>query len=118
MALDDFGTGFSSMAYLERLPVDTIKIDQTFIRNLVLGKDSRAIVDAIIAMSRALGKTVVAEGVETEEQLAALLQMGCDRIQGYLVAPAVDAPALAALVRAPQSGRRPGVAVVGGSAKP
>ena len=91
MALDDFGTGFSSMAYLERLPVDTIKIDQTFVRNLALGKDSRAIVSAIIAMSRALGKTAVAEGVETDTQLQILRQLGCHRIQGYLVSPAVAA---------------------------
>lgn len=99
MALDDFGTGFSSMAYLERLPVDTIKIDQTFIRNLAIGKDSRAIVSAIIAMSRALGKTVVAEGVETDTQADMLRQLGCDRIQGFLVSPAVYAGAFSRIAR-------------------
>ena len=97
IALDDFGTGFSSMAYLERLPVDTIKIDQTFIRNLAVGRDSRSIVSAIIAMSHALGKTVVAEGVETEAQAELLRQLGCHRIQGYLVSPAVHAGAFSRL---------------------
>jgi diguanylate cyclase (GGDEF)-like protein len=99
LALDDFGTGFSSMAYLERLPVDTLKIDQTFVRNLALGKDSRAIVTAIIAMAGALGKAVVAEGVETETQAQILRVLGCDRIQGFLLSPAVDAAAFSRIAR-------------------
>jgi diguanylate cyclase (GGDEF)-like protein len=93
IALDDFGTGFSSLSYLERLPVDTIKIDQSFVRNLEQGGDSKAIVAAIIAMSEALGKKIVAEGVETDGQLRMLRELGCERIQGFLISPAVDAAA-------------------------
>jgi diguanylate cyclase (GGDEF)-like protein len=99
IALDDFGTGFSSLSYLERLPVDTIKIDQSFVRNLEHGGDSKAIVAAIIAMSEALGKKVVAEGVETETQLRMLSQLGCERIQGFLISPAVEAAAFEQLAR-------------------
>jgi len=89
IALDDFGTGFSSMAYLKRFPVREIKIDRVFIEGLGQGADSEAIVAAIIAMSHALGKMVVAEGVETREQLALLERMDCDQIQGFLISPAV-----------------------------
>ena len=99
IALDDFGTGFSSMAYLKRFPVRTIKIDRVFVDGLGPGGDSRAIVAAIIAMSRALGKNVVAEGVETAEQLAILGELGCDEIQGHYFAPALPAEDFAAFVR-------------------
>jgi diguanylate cyclase (GGDEF)-like protein len=91
IALDDFGTGFSSMAYLKRLPVNTIKIDRIFVDGLEDSDDSKAIVAAIIAMSHALGKIVVAEGVENEAQAAVLRAQGCDQIQGYLISPAVAA---------------------------
>ena len=89
IALDDFGTGFSSMTYLQRFPVHTVKIDRVFVEGLVLSADSQAIVAAIIAMSHALGKLVIAEGVETEGQLALLKTLRCDEIQGFLVAPAL-----------------------------
>jgi EAL domain-containing protein (putative c-di-GMP-specific phosphodiesterase class I) len=89
IALDDFGTGFSSMSYLKRLPVSTIKIDRVFIDGMEPGSDAEAIVAAIIAMSHALGKSVIAEGVETEEQAAVLRRLHCDEIQGYLVSPAL-----------------------------
>ena len=72
------------MAYLTRFPVREIKIDRVFIDGLTRGADSVAIVAAIVAMSHALGKTVVAEGVETEEQAARLRQLGCDQLQGFL----------------------------------
>jgi diguanylate cyclase (GGDEF)-like protein len=107
IALDDFGTGFSSMAYLTRFPVDTIKIDHVFVDGLGRSADSEAIVSAIIAMSRALGKRVVAEGVETLGQLAILERLGCDFIQGYILSPALPADEFAAFVREGATGGMP-----------
>ncbi len=89
IALDDFGTGFSSMSYLQRFPVHTIKIDRVFIEGIDRTSDSQAIVAAIIAMSHALGKTVIAEGVETAGQLALLTKLRCDEIQGFLISRAL-----------------------------
>ena len=100
IALDDFGTGYSSMSYLKRLPVSTIKIDRAFVDGMQEGEDSEAIVAAIIAMSHALGKSVIAEGVESEPQEALLRKLGCDEVQGFLYAHALAAPEFAALVRA------------------
>jgi diguanylate cyclase (GGDEF)-like protein len=100
IALDDFGTGFSSMAYLKRYPVHTIKIDRVFIDGLERSADSEAIVAAIIAMSHALGKSVIAEGVETAEQLALLRKLRCDEMQGFLFSPALPHEEFAAMVRA------------------
>lgn len=99
IALDDFGTGFSSMSYLKRLPVTTIKIDRVFIDGMHEGEDSEAIAAAIIAMSHALGKSVIAEGVETEAQEAILRRLHCDEVQGFLYAPALAPAEFAALVR-------------------
>ncbi|MGZ5047342.1 MAG: bifunctional diguanylate cyclase/phosphodiesterase [Usitatibacter sp.] len=86
IAIDDFGTGYSGLAYLKRLPIDTVKIDQSFVRDLTVDPDDAAIVTAIVAMSRSLGIDVVAEGVESEEQLEALKRLGCQRAQGFLLA--------------------------------
>jgi diguanylate cyclase (GGDEF)-like protein len=83
IALDDFGTGFSSMSYLKRFPVHTVKIDRVFVKDLPADTDSEAIVTAIIAMAHALGKSVTAEGVETDEQWSLLRKLNCDRVQGY-----------------------------------
>jgi EAL domain-containing protein (putative c-di-GMP-specific phosphodiesterase class I) len=83
ISLDDFGTGFSSMAYLKRFAVHTVKIDRVFIEGLGRDADSEAIVAAIIAMAHALGKTVTAEGIETAEQWSLLCKLGCDRAQGF-----------------------------------
>lgn len=86
VALDDFGTGFSSLSYFRSLPVDLIKIDQSFIRNMLEDDSDRAIVESVIYMAQRFSRSVLAEGVETREHAAALLAMGCDLIQGYGIA--------------------------------
>lgn len=83
LAIDDFGTGYSALSYLQRFPIDTIKIDQSFIRNIVTNLEAQAIVRAIIGMAAALNIRVIAEGVESKEQLAFLRKEGCQECQGY-----------------------------------
>ena len=84
LAIDDFGTGYSSMSLMKKFPIDTIKIDRSFVRDLAQSAEDRAIATAIISMGKALGLTVVAEGVETCEQDAFLRGHACDEVQGYL----------------------------------
>jgi len=94
IALDDFGTGYSSLSYLKELPIDSVKVDSRFVRDLEETREGTALVSAIIGMAHGLGIRVTAEGVETPEVLELLRQMGCDEAQGYLISS--PAPAAAA----------------------
>ena len=99
ISLDDFGTGFSSLAYLKRFPVDTVKIDRGFIRDLAFDPDDAAIVAAILSIARQLDLNVVAEGVETLEQRDFLAERTCPEIQGFLYSPPVSPEEFCELLR-------------------
>ncbi len=100
-ALDDFGTGFSSLSYLRRFHFDTLKIDRSFVRDVIADPEDGAITSAILSMSRALGLQVVAEGVETAEQRAFLMERGCDLMQGYYFSRPVEARFITGLIEGP-----------------
>ena len=85
-ALDDFGTGYSSLTYLKRLPISTVKIDQSFVRDMLLDRDNRSILDGILWIMRQLHRSVIAEGVETLEHGRTLMDLGCEMAQGYGIA--------------------------------
>lgn len=100
LAIDDFGTGYSSLAYLKRLPLDVLKIDRRFIEHIPQAKDDKQITSAIIALAHTMNFEVLAEGVETAEQLAFLREQGCDLYQGYYYSKALPASEFTALLRA------------------
>ncbi|QJU58911.1 EAL domain-containing protein [Sphingomonas sp. AP4-R1] len=105
VALDDFGTGYASLTHLQAFPVDVIKIDRSFVSNLQPGSGDAAIVDAVVGLGKRLGMTVVAEGIETQEQAAYLLEQGCDFGQGYFFGKAVTAEEAEAMLRAQEAKR-------------
>ncbi len=99
VAIDDFGTGYSSFTYLKRFPIDSIKIDQSFVRTIPESRDDSAIVAAILAMAHNMCLTTVAEGVETEEQVRFLRARGCDMLQGYIFSEPLEQAEFAELLR-------------------
>ena len=98
--IDDFGTGFSSLANLAQLSVDALKIDRSFISNLHSNPKNGKIVRAIVTLAQNLGISVTAEGIETQEQLDTVMDLGCDEVQGYFFAKPMDAPAVEAVLLA------------------
>jgi EAL domain-containing protein (putative c-di-GMP-specific phosphodiesterase class I) len=102
ISMDDFGTGYSSLSYLRSFPFDNIKIDQSFIHDLIGSDDSLAIVRAVTSLGAALGMTITAEGVETSEQLECLRNEGCTEVQGIFVQPASSLGAACGILLRPQ----------------
>jgi EAL domain-containing protein (putative c-di-GMP-specific phosphodiesterase class I) len=98
ISMDDFGTGYSSLGYLRAFPFDKIKIDRSFMTGPNPKQDSMAIVKAVIGLGQSLGMATTAEGVETEEQLAAVREQGCSEVQGFLFSPPLPASGVDALL--------------------
>ena len=98
LALDDFGKGYSSLGYLHRFPIDRIKIDRDFVRGLPDSRADRAIVSAVLSFAGALGMEVVAEGVETQQHVDALRELGCEYVQGFFFHRPVEAARISALL--------------------
>ncbi len=111
IAIDDFGTGYSSLSHLKRFPVDIVKIDRSFVRDLETDPDDRELAKAIVAMSKSLRLRVVAEGVETDTQAEMLTAMGCTSLQGYLYAKPADAATVSTWLMARVNGQPQGVDV-------
>ncbi|NOR51843.1 MAG: EAL domain-containing protein, partial [Gammaproteobacteria bacterium] len=98
-ALDDFGTGYSSLSYLRQLPINQLKIDRSFVRDITRNREDEAIAETIIGMAKSLKKDIIAEGVEEQSQLDVLQRLGCDTYQGYLFSPAIPAAEVRALLQ-------------------
>ncbi len=107
LALDDFGTGFSSLTFLKRFPIDVVKVDRSFVRDIAVDPDDAAIVAAVVNLGRSLHLETVAEGVETAEQLACIRGLGCLLAQGYLLSPPRPPEDIPALLAAPGPTRIP-----------
>ena len=103
--MDDFGTGYSSLTYLRAFPINIVKIDKSFVRTIGTERQDTAIVAAVLALAKNLDLSVVAEGVENEEQLAVLLQLQCPFLQGYLFSRPMPIDAIAQIVEAPMQPR-------------
>jgi EAL domain-containing protein (putative c-di-GMP-specific phosphodiesterase class I) len=108
IAIDDFGTGYSSLSYLRTFPIDILKIDRTFVQDIRSGEEDNGIAGAVISLARGMGMRVVAEGVETDEQLESLRSRGCDEFQGFLFSRALPVPEIESLLatHVPPSPRR------------
>ena len=102
LAIDDFGTGYSSLAYLKNMPVDRLKIDQSFVRDIVSSPDDRLIVKATIELAHTLNLKVIAEGVESVEVYDLLAEMNCDYAQGFFISHPIEADQVAAWYQAKQ----------------
>src|SRR5262249_46616166 len=112
VSIDDFGTGYSSMSYLRRFPIDKLKIDRTFISEVTTRSEDASIVRAIISLAHSLNLQVVAEGVETEEQVLFLETLGCDQYQGFYFSAAVEPAEFTKLILSGMSSRSQTPAVI------
>jgi diguanylate cyclase len=102
LTVDDFGTGYSSLSYLTRFPIDSLKLDQSFVHNIITGSNDAIVISSVISMAKSLRQSVIAEGVETMEQLAFLQAHGCDEGQGYYFSRPAAAHQFANLLEMPR----------------